>query len=95
MWFRSTGETAVIRPDAWELLLAAAVLESGREVPWNRERVVFPYVYIISVSERRLDWTRTAVLAGTLTVGAVLLGRSFLSGYVGNDEGGGQSGPPL
>lgn len=69
------GMVAEVRDDEWDLRLVRVDYRNAPSVYWNQERVVFPAGTLTSVRERRLDKGRTALVAGGITVGAMLVAR--------------------
>jgi hypothetical protein len=88
------GETRAVRADTWELLLTGARLENGNEVPWRREPIALPAVYIASAGERRIDRAATGLAIAAFTAGAFLATRLFQGGVLGGDDGDGGDIPP-
>jgi hypothetical protein len=60
---------------------------------WNNEEVAIPRPAIALLRERRLDRTRSYLVAGAI-VGAALLAGALTSGLFSTDEGGGGNPPP-
>ncbi|HEX5725840.1 MAG TPA: hypothetical protein VFX98_10275 [Longimicrobiaceae bacterium] len=78
----------------WEVYVNTLVKRDSTEEHWNGERVVIPRLAIASLSERRLDRTRSYLAAAAITVGALLVARGFQSGlFLGGDGGGGENPP--
>jgi len=91
---RVEAEAAGAQADGWNLRLIRAWDRSGREYPWAREAVSFPRAYVTQLEQRELDQRRSWRLAGAVTVGAVLLGRTFLKSFFGDDDTGNGTDPP-
>jgi hypothetical protein len=60
---------------------------------WNQEEVTIPRPVIAQLRERRLDRTRSYLMAG-LVVGAAALAAALTSGVFAGDDGGGIAPPP-
>lgn len=60
---------------------------------WNNEEVAIPRPAIALLRERRLDRTRSYLMAGAI-VGAALLAGALTSGVFTTDDGGGTNPPP-
>lgn len=69
------GIVAEVRDDEWDLRLVRVDYRNAASVYWNEERVVFPAGTLTAMRERRLDKPRTALVAGGITVGALLVAR--------------------
>lgn len=76
--------------EQWEMFVYTLVKRDSTEETWNGERVMVPRAALASVSEKRLDRTRSYLAAGIITVGALLLARGFQTGFFS----GGGDGPP-
>ena len=88
------GIVADVRENEWELRLLRVEQKRGQSVFWNRESVVFPAGSFVSVRERRLNTTRTALLAGGITAGAIVLARLIGLGGFFSEGGDDPPAPP-
>jgi hypothetical protein len=84
------GELVGAATDSLELRLLRTVREDNRTEPWQRQRVRVARTQVAAVEERRLDRTRSWLMAGAVVAGVVLLGLIV-------NAAGGESGeaPPL
>jgi len=89
---RVEGIVDQARPEAWQLFLISVEQADGQEVFWNREPILFPREAIANAHERQLDRTRSFLVAGGITAGAILLGRLVAQSASSGNGGGG---PPV
>lgn len=79
-----------VTDDGYSIFVRSVEKRDGDLDTWNGEPVVVPRTAAATVSVRRLDRTRSVLLAGAVAVGAVVAGRTFGSGTIfGGSEGGG------
>jgi len=76
------GTVLQVSENAYDISVTGITQVGGGSAMWNGERVSVGKDLVASYAVRRLNRTRTALLAGGVTVGAVLLifGRSRLLG---------------
>ena len=84
------GDLVSAASDSLELRLLRTTREDDRSEPWQRQRVRVARTQVDNVEQRRLDRTRSWLMAGAVVAGVVLLG------LVVNAAGGesGEVGPP-
>jgi hypothetical protein len=80
---RVEGETAAVQPAQLDLRMVRAWDRGGREYPWAREPVAFPREFVSWLQQRELDQRRSWLVAGAVTIAAVVLGRQFVKGVFG------------
>ena len=74
---------------SWDLNLLRVSYRGGTSNTWNRELVSFPRFALSNATERRVNKTRSWLVAGLIGVGAVLMSQAFSefgSGEPGNGE---------
>jgi hypothetical protein len=79
----------------WTVQMLRVMTRDGANVQWNRETVVFPKDALDPPSRVEIHRTRSALLGVAMVVGAVLLGRVFLSILATDAEGRGPTLPPV
>jgi hypothetical protein len=70
-------------------------IDQSNPVPWAGERVVLARQYVSDLRERRLSHTRSWIMAGLVTVAAVLSTKLAIAGFggeSGSDKPGGEPG---
>lgn len=84
------GQVLQVSENAYDISVIGITQVGGRTATWNGERVSLGRDLVTGYSIRRLNRTRTTLLAGGVTVGmlAFIFGRSLFLG------GGGEEPPP-
>lgn len=89
------GTVEGVRGDTLELLVRSVELRSGGFATRSGDYAAVPRSAVASVEERRLSRTRSWLLAGTIAVGAFVLGRVVgTEGLFGGGGGGNEPVPP-
>ncbi|HSJ25514.1 MAG TPA: hypothetical protein VK929_12630 [Longimicrobiales bacterium] len=83
---RVEGEVAGVAPDRWDLHVFTVGHYNGQEVAWNRERVTIPTSYMAMTEQRQLDQRKTWIAVGIGVVAALIVGRTFISGFLGSES---------
>lgn len=81
------GVIASADASVWQVRLLRVDHRGGRSAVWNRELVSFPRYALTNPRERRLDRTKSWLVAGLITVSAILAARVYH--LVGGDDTGG------
>lgn len=87
------GEVVEASPAQWRLSVVRVDQRGGISNLWSREQVTFPRYTLTRISERRLDRTRSWLVAGAIVGGAFLAARAF-GAFSVSDEGGATTAPP-
>ena len=77
---------------SWDLNLLRVSYRGGTSNAWNRELVSFPRFALSNATERRVNKTRSWLVAGVITVGAILASQAF-SEFGSGEPGGGEPTP--
>lgn len=83
------GVVANADVNAWQLLMVRVDHRDGRSISWNREPVRFSPGSLTNAQIVKLDKKRSWLAAGGITVGALILARTFdlLGASEEDDEG--------
>lgn len=71
------GVVATADESAWNLNLLRVDYRGGTSNTWNRELVTFPRFALSNATERRVDKTRSWLMAGLIGAGAILASQLF------------------
>lgn len=87
---RNLGGSIVTTTDSAMVLAVSTVDYMDVPVPvrWNGERVLLSREFLNEVRERRLSRSRSLIMAGVLTVGAVVVSTLALTGFGSSSETG-------
>lgn len=83
------GVVSEANESSWNLNLLRVSYRGGTSNTWNRELVSFPRFALSNATERRVDKTRSWIVAGLIGAGAILASQLFSefgSGESGDDE---------
>jgi hypothetical protein len=86
------GVVATADESAWNLKLLRVDYRGGTSNTWNRELVTFPRFALSNATERRVNKTRSWLLAGLIGAGAILASQLFSEFSSGEGDDGEQ--PP-
>ena len=86
------GVVATADESAWNVNLLRVDYRGGTSNTWNRELVTFPRFALSNATERRVNKTRSWLLAGMIGAGAILASRLFSEFSSGEGDDGEQ--PP-
>jgi hypothetical protein len=87
------GIIAEATDSTWQVRLVRVDQRGGFSVPWNRELVTFPRSALTTVSQKRLDKTRSWIVAGGVTIGVLLIQKA-LGLFISDAAGKGPTEPP-
>ena len=78
------GVVSMADESSWNLNLLRVSYRGGTSSVWNRELVTFPRFALTNATERRVNRTRSVLVAGLIAGGAVLASQMF--GQLGADS---------
>jgi hypothetical protein len=71
------GVVSTANESAWNLNLLRVSYRGGTSSTWNRELVTFPRFALSNATERRVNKTRSWLMAGLIGAGAILASQLF------------------
>lgn len=83
---RVDGEVIGTSATEWQMRMLSTEANGTGVVRWNGETLAFTTSHLASMERRELDRNRTWLAAGAITVAALVLGRVFLGGILGEDK---------
>lgn len=86
------GVVVETTPSTYKLSMLRVEQRGGISVDWSREEVVFPRSSLTRLTAKSLDKTRSWLLGGGITAGAILAAQLFKA--LGADEPGDEEPPP-
>lgn len=80
------GVVTAVESDRWVLAMIATRTAAGAEAGWNRESVAFPTAWLGTTQRRELDRRKTWLSVGGAVAIVLLVGRTFVDGFLSGSD---------